>query len=200
MPLFQVIDEAPGTLSDSGAPPPRQTGRRDGPPRNWPATLCLSPRWPTARTAAVTYVSISQAQPSQPGTGAESPIPGFPDFSFLDVIAALLLMLALMRRLEIKSVNQADFPHVTSDDFQHWRRVALRPHRIAALACLGKIAFGQAWLALLFGRVPHVATFAFNFAVVAAWIITLVLCWKWTSDARGLRERLGLFLPRPGPR
>jgi protein-S-isoprenylcysteine O-methyltransferase Ste14 len=110
-----------------------------------------------------------------------------------NVIAALLLSLAAMRRLEVIGVERADNPHVTDAEFASWRSMALRAHNTAALACVVKVLLSFAWF-WAFSNTDRVLQIG-GLVIFIAWIGVLVWAWRQSTEARGLRERLRIERP-----
>jgi hypothetical protein len=105
-----------------------------------------------------------------------------------NVVAALLLSLAAMRRLEVIGVERSDNPHVSDADFARWRAMALRAHNVAALASLIKVLASVVWF-WLFSTTDKVLQIG-GLVIFIAWIGALVWAWRQSTEARALREQL----------
>lgn len=107
-----------------------------------------------------------------------------------DIIAAVLLSLIMLRRLETLAYRQEDNSHVAPDDFNRWRRAALRAHNVGAWACFGKVLASQGWLWLVHRPGPLLAVGGLSITV--AWVAVLVWAWRQTTEATVLRQELGI--------
>lgn len=115
-----------------------------------------------------------------------------------DVIAALILSLAMFRRLEALSIRREDNPHVSEADFAEWRRRAVSGYTRVALACLLKIVASVAWFQL-FQNTSGVLQLG-GLAIFIAWVVTVVMAWRPLTEAGAMRKRLGIGHPRePAP-
>jgi hypothetical protein len=114
-----------------------------------------------------------------------------------DILAALILSLAMLRRLEVRTARAEDQPGVPQAEFQRWRSLALRGYNQVAVACGAKVALSIGWyfLALQFS-VPAPWFQLGGFTVFLAWALTMVWAWKIATDARYLRVQLGIVLRR----
>ena len=114
-----------------------------------------------------------------------------------DIFAALILSLAMLRRLEVRTTTLADNPSVPEESFQSWRKQALRAYDQVAAASAGKVALSLGWYVL--GRKLGVGWPWFHlvgFAVFLAWVVLMVWAWKIGTDARHTRLTLGIRLRR----
>jgi hypothetical protein len=114
-----------------------------------------------------------------------------------DILAALILSLAMLRRLEVRSARAADQPSVRESEFQRWRSLALRGYDQVAFACGVKVALSIGWYALALRLSVPAPWFQLGgFFVFLAWTLTMVWAWKIATDARHLRMQLGIVLRR----
>lgn len=114
-----------------------------------------------------------------------------------DIFAALILSLAMLRRLEVRTTTPADNPGVPEAAFQGWRKQALRAYDQVAAASGGKVVLSLGWYVL--GRKLGVGWPWFHlvgFAVFLAWVVLMVWAWKIGTDARHTRLSLGIRLRR----
>jgi hypothetical protein len=107
-----------------------------------------------------------------------------------NIIAALILSLAMMRRLEVISVERADNPQASDADFARWRTMALRAYNFVALVSLVKVigSYGWFWLFQGVDRVLQIG----GLVIFVAWAGSLVWAWRQATEARALRDRLGI--------
>ncbi|HWO08341.1 MAG TPA: hypothetical protein VNN80_02645 [Polyangiaceae bacterium] len=122
-------------------------------------------------------------------------------FQIDDILAALILSLAMFRRLDVRSAVRPESPPVSEAEFQRWRSLALRAYDVVAIASACKVVLSLGWFAL--GLRLGVAAPWFQlggFLVFVAWACALIWAWKVATDARSLRLRLGIqFRRRSSP-
>ncbi len=106
-----------------------------------------------------------------------------------DILAALLLSLAMMRRLGVLGTLAEHNPTVRIADFESWKRAALSAYNLAALACFAKVVLSVAWF--WFVRDSTLLRVG-GFAIFAVWVLALVIAWYRATEARALRARLGI--------
>jgi hypothetical protein len=114
-----------------------------------------------------------------------------------DILAALILSLAMLRRLDVRTAVRPESPPVTEAEFRHWRSLALRAYDQVAIASACKVVLSLGWFAL--GLKIGVPTPWFQlggFLVFLAWAFALIWAWKIATDARSLRLRLGIQVRR----
>ena len=117
-----------------------------------------------------------------------------------DILAALILSLAMMRRLEVRTATHAQNSAVPLARFEEWRALALRAYTMIGVACAAKVVLSLGWYVLALKL--HVAAPWFQLGgllVFLGWAITLVWAWKISTDARYLRLQLGIQLRRRSP-
>lgn len=117
-----------------------------------------------------------------------------------DILAALLMLLASLRRLEAKSAPPEQNAHVPEAVFASWKRAAVGAYSLAAGAAAAKIVLNVAWRFLAAGRVPSAIYQAGGVAFFAAWAIATVVAWRRATDARSQRFQHSIQLRRPRPR
>jgi hypothetical protein len=117
-------------------------------------------------------------------------------FRIDDILAALFLSLAMLRRLEAKRASREAFPEVSEQDFEGWRALALRAYTRAAAACALKVVLSAIWFWLGPRFVPAPFFQLVGLAIFMGWVIGLVSAWRISTDANHLRQRLGIDLRR----
>jgi hypothetical protein len=112
-----------------------------------------------------------------------------------DLLAALILSLVMMRRIEVKTTRAEDNPGVPAEKFADWRRRALRAYDWVAWSSLAKIICSVSWL-IIAVRLSVGAPWLQlgGFAVFLGWLLSLVWAWKAATDAAHLRRELGIQL------
>jgi hypothetical protein len=106
-----------------------------------------------------------------------------------DILAALLLSLVMLRRLEVKAASPEVNVHVPSDVLATWQKLALTAYNRVALASALKVILNQAWMRIAGGRVPNPAFWLVGLVLNLAWVVVLVLAWRGSTDARTLRSQ-----------
>jgi hypothetical protein len=107
-----------------------------------------------------------------------------------DIVAALLMSLAMMRRLEVLGVSREDNPAVTQTDFDRWRALALRGYNLAAGASLAKVVLSLSWFLLV--REPVFLQVG-GITIFGAWVLAMVTAWRNTTEASAQRKDLGIL-------
>lgn len=119
------------------------------------------------------------------------------DIRLDDILAALLLTLAMMRRLEVKGAVQ---PPGSGEGFLAWRRQALRIYGSVAAACLGKIVLNISWFYFALSMaLPSLLIQGVGAALFISWVLFLIWSWKAATEATHVRLKLGVSLKRPRP-
>ncbi len=119
-----------------------------------------------------------------------------------DILAALIVSLVMMRRLEVKNTLAEHNPTVPAEGFDTWRRKALRAYNWVAGASAAKVLVSVAWYwgGMRLG-VPAPWFQLVGLLVFMTWLLCLVWAWKMATDAAVLRRQLGIQLrprtPRP---
>jgi hypothetical protein len=114
-----------------------------------------------------------------------------------DILAALLMSLAMMRRLGVLSTLQEHNPDVRIADFERWKAMALGAYNLAALACLAKVVLSIGWF--WFVRDQTLLRVG-GFLIFGGWVVALVFAWYRATEARGLHDRLGIVGRRESER
>jgi predicted anti-sigma-YlaC factor YlaD len=115
-----------------------------------------------------------------------------------DIIAALILSIAMFRRLEAVSIRREDNQQVSDADFATWRRRAVAGYNRIALACVLKIVISVAWFQL-FQNTSGVLQVG-GLVIFVAWVVTVVMTWRPLTEASAMRKRLGIGHPHePAP-
>ena len=110
-----------------------------------------------------------------------------------DLLAALILTLAMLRRLDVRSAQRPENPPVSDAEFQRWRSLALRAYDQVAIASGCKVALSLSWFALALRMGVAQPWFQLGgFLVFLAWAFALIWAWKIATDARSLRLQLGI--------
>lgn len=110
-----------------------------------------------------------------------------------DILAALILSLAMLRRLDIRNSQPSEGRAVAEADFQRWRALALRAYNQIALASAAKVVLSVGWFALGLKLGVQAPWFQLGgFVVFLGWALVLVWAWKIATDARHLRLQLGI--------
>lgn len=114
-----------------------------------------------------------------------------------DIFAALILSLAMLRRLEVRTTQPSQNPSVPPAEFQHWRSLALRAYNQVAVASAAKVVLSLGWYLLALRLGVEAPWFQlFGFLVFLVWALVLIWAWKIGTDARHLRLQLGIELRR----
>jgi hypothetical protein len=116
-----------------------------------------------------------------------------------DILAALILSLVMMRRIEVKTAQAQQNPTVPPEKFASWRSRALRAHDWVAWSSLAKIVGSVGWYALAVQLGVGAPWFQLvGVLVFVAWLVSLVWAWKAATDAALLRRQLGIQLRTRG--
>ena len=116
-----------------------------------------------------------------------------------DIVAALLLLFVMMRRLEIKSIAHKQHAGVSAEQIEAWKERALGACHLAAAACALKVLVSLGWYALAlrlnvgepwFRLLPMLA--------FGVWVVALIVAYRQAAQARQLSYDLGLNNPSPG--
>jgi hypothetical protein len=123
-----------------------------------------------------------------------------PSIKIDDILAALILSLAMMRRIEARSASAEQSAHLTPAAFEHWRARALRAYDLVSIASGAKVVLSLGWFALATRLgVPAPWFQLFGGLVFVVWMGALLWAWKLATDARYLRLQLGIELKRRAP-
>ncbi len=107
-----------------------------------------------------------------------------------DILAAVLLSIIMLRRLETIGYRLEDNRHLPAGAFEYWKKAALRAYNVGALACTLKVAVNLAWLRLA-GSSPTLLRIG-GLVVFVAWVGALMWTWRQTTEARAQRIQLGI--------
>jgi hypothetical protein len=114
-----------------------------------------------------------------------------------DILAALIMSLAMLRRLDVRSAQPGENRAVPEAEFHRWRSLALRAYNQIAAASAAKVVLSVGWYAVGLHYGVQAPWFQLGgFAVFLTWALTLVWAWKIATDARYLRIQLGIVLRR----
>lgn len=120
-----------------------------------------------------------------------------PSIKIDDILAALILSLAMMRRIEVRTASPEQNPRVAPEDFETWRALALRAYDQTGLASALKVVSSVGWFALCVQLgLGYPWLQLGGLAVFVTWIVLLIWAWKIGTDARHLRLSLGIELRR----
>jgi hypothetical protein len=112
-----------------------------------------------------------------------------------DILAALILSLVMMRRIEIKNTLSEHNPNVPRERFDQWRALALRAHDWVAGASLAKVVGSVGWYFVAVQLGVGAPWFQLvGLFIFVAWLLSLVWAWKAATDAAHLRRQLGIQL------
>ena len=113
---------------------------------------------------------------------------------YTHVIAAVVTLFAMRSRIGVKWAKPEDSPGVAPKQFAVWKAMALRGYHVAAGASVGKTLFDIVWMTLGSGAVTARGYMIGGSSVTFTWIIAIVYAWWLTTEARGMREKLGIQL------
>ena len=112
-----------------------------------------------------------------------------------DILAALILSLVMMRRIEVRTARSEHSPGVLLERFKEWRRLALRAYDWVAWASLGKVVGSVGWYLAAAQLAVGAPWFQLvGLIIFVAWLVSLVWAWKAATDAAHLRRALGIQL------
>jgi hypothetical protein len=115
-----------------------------------------------------------------------------------DILAALMLSLVMVRRLETRTASAEHNPGVPRARFDEWRKQALRGYNQVAIACAAKVVLNVGWYWLGLELEVQAPWFQLVGVVIfLGWTTVMVWAWKIATDARYLRMQLGIALKRP---
>ena len=118
-----------------------------------------------------------------------------------DILAALILSLVMMRRIEVKTALAEQNPEVPPEKFADWRARALRAHDWVAWSSVGKIVASVGWYTAAVQLGVGAPWFQLlGMLVFMSWLVSLVWAWKAATDAAVLRRQLGIQLRPRGSR
>ena len=109
-----------------------------------------------------------------------------------DILAALIMSLSMLRRLEAKSAPNEGVDPVA---FRSWQSQALSIYGKVAGMCLAKIVASQGWLSLAMATGVGGPWLQLGGAgIFMLWAVAMVLCWRRSTDVHHLRLALGIAL------
>lgn len=112
--------------------------------------------------------------------------PGIDDF-----VAAVLMTLAMMRRLEVLTVSKDNNGHVREADFDNWRKLALSGYNQAAAASAIKVLLSFGWFYFAF---PNQSMLVIGgITIIIVYIFAMVNAWRRTTEAAALRKDLHIL-------
>jgi type VI protein secretion system component VasK len=114
-----------------------------------------------------------------------------------DILAALILSLFMFRRLEVVTIQSEDNPHLPPAKLEAWRQFALNAYTVGASVCAAKVVLSLGWFWLFQSRPGWLI--AGGLTIFVGWVITLVWCWRQTTEANALRVDLQIQR-RPPPK
>lgn len=118
-----------------------------------------------------------------------------------DILAALILSLVMMRRIEVKTAGAQQNPQVQPERFADWRARALRAYDWVAWSSLVKIVASVGWYVAAVQLGVGAPWFQLlGVLVFMGWLVSLVWAWKAATDAAILRRQLGIQLRPRGAR
>jgi hypothetical protein len=107
-----------------------------------------------------------------------------------DVLAAAILSIIMLRRIEILRLQEADYPAVPGAEFNRWRELTLSAYRLGAVACVLKLVANQAWF-FAFSQKPAFLVVG-GASIFISWLVSVVIAWRRSTEARILRGALGI--------
>lgn len=113
-----------------------------------------------------------------------------------DIIALVVLVIASLRRLDVKVTERAAFPAVGDDAFRTWRERAEGAYALVVRASMLKIFLNNLWF---FGMRRAIAPqlLAVGGALIfIGWVVAVTVAWRRSSSARRRQAELGIVLRR----
>ena len=111
-------------------------------------------------------------------------------FRIDDILAAVILALCMMRRLEAIGAQKERNPHVSAAAFDRWRTLALKSYELGAGVCLAKVALSVLW----FMAAPPVPWLQIGgLLIFITWVVALVVAWRRATEADAMRRDLGIM-------
>lgn len=111
-------------------------------------------------------------------------------FRLDDILAALIMTLAMFRRLETISTKQEQNPHVRAADFEAWKKSALGGYTFVAGACALKVLMNLGWF-MQFKDTNRVLQLG-GLAITVSWIVAMVVAWRRLTEANARKRELGI--------
>jgi hypothetical protein len=117
-----------------------------------------------------------------------------------DILAALILCLAMFRRLELKAAK-AVTEQGMSEQSEAWRAHMIRNYELVAKFTVLKIVVTYGWRELAVAlSIPAPWYYIVPASVVVLWIAVLVLAFRRTLLGRRVQRQLGIVLQSPQAR
>lgn len=111
-------------------------------------------------------------------------------FQIDDIIAALLMSLAMFRRLETLGIRREQNMHVSEEQFRTWQKGALSSYTALAMACAVKVTC-SAGLLLAFRPYPNVLRFG-GMTLFVLWVVVIIMTWRRLTEFSAQRRELGI--------
>jgi hypothetical protein len=109
-----------------------------------------------------------------------------------NIIASVILMFSMMRRLSVKFARPEHYPAVEPTRFVDWRERALDAYAFVAWACAGEVVLSLSWGYLASDYVSRTVLLVVALAVVAIWVFLIVAGWRRVTDLRADGRELGI--------
>lgn len=106
-------------------------------------------------------------------------------FRLDDIVAALILTLCMMRRLEVLGAGYEQNAHVRQADFEAWRDGSIAAYNLCAIACVVKVLLSAGWFIL---AAPPPWLQIGGAAIFVGWVVAMVVAWRRTTEW-GIRRR-----------
>ncbi len=114
-----------------------------------------------------------------------------------DILAALIMSLSMLRRLEAKSAPGVG---VDPQAFRRWQSQAMSIYGKVAGMCLAKVVASQAWLSLATATGVGGPWLQLGGAgIFMMWAVAMVFCWRRSTEVHHMRLALGIALRRGRP-
>jgi hypothetical protein len=126
--------------------------------------------------------------------------PSYSPIDVTDVLAVVLLVLASVRRMDVKLSEARDFPHLPPPVFEEWKVMALRGYGLWITGCGLKVVLNTIWFFGARGRVHPMLLAAVGTGLFVLWVVLLVIAWRRVSNARRRQAQLGIVLKRRSER
>ena len=111
-----------------------------------------------------------------------------------DILALVVLVLASMRRLNVKIAEAADYPHVSERAFLQWKERALAAYGLVVQASFLKVVLNTIWYYGARTLVPPPALAIGGALLFVGWVIALTMAWRRATAARIRQAELGIVL------
>ena len=117
-----------------------------------------------------------------------------------DIIAVILGVMFMLRKLDSQSRNAAQQPHVAPEDFERWQRQSVSAYAPGAYASFFRVLFHFGYVRyathhplspITFGRIALLVDFV--------WLVSVVSTLVRAHHSNKLRKQLGIVLDKPQP-